>query len=236
MLLSPPSHLGYPLPSGFSIVQNVPLPSCSVLRSLQGQIRVPKPPGASGGSLLTPGCLLAGLPSPLSRWASYNLFVQILTFRTQDSPPGHCPTSLAPHATSSATIAPAPFVQGKGAVSSTSPWPTFWASPRNGSLWLTPRPGCCHLSHPTHCPPQKGGRCQGHHPNSALPSTVTPKTSGGKEAENKVTLQPLASLGVGIGSLGLQESRLQQHSSQRHQTTQQPVHPFHNGPPSPSLD
>lgn len=68
-------------------------------------------------------------------------------------PSGHCPTSRAPHATSSATIAPAPFVQGKGAVSLTSPWPTFWASPRDGSLWLTPRPGCCHLSHPTHCPP-----------------------------------------------------------------------------------
>lgn len=49
-------------------------------------------------------------------------------------------------------------------------------------------------------------------------------------------LQPLAFLGVGVGSLGLQESRLQQHSSQRHQTTQQPVHPFHNEPPSPSLD
>lgn len=56
MLLSPPSHLGYPLPSsGFSIVQNVPLPSRSVLRSLQGQARVPRPPGASSGSLLTPG-------------------------------------------------------------------------------------------------------------------------------------------------------------------------------------
>lgn len=153
VLLSPPSHLGYPLPSGFSIVQNVPLPSCSVLRSLQGQVRVSKPPGTSSGSLLTPGCLLAGLPSPLSGRASYNLSVQILTFRTQDSPPGHCPTSRAPHATSSATIAPAPFVQGKGAISLTSPWPTFRASPRDGSLWLTPRPGCCHLSHPTHCPP-----------------------------------------------------------------------------------
>lgn len=55
MLLSPPSHLGYPLPSGFSIVQNVPLPSRSVLRSLQGQVRVPKTPGASSRSLLTPG-------------------------------------------------------------------------------------------------------------------------------------------------------------------------------------
>ena len=56
VLLSPPSHLGYPLPSsGFSIVQNVPLPSRSVLRSLQGQARVPRPPGASSGSLLTPG-------------------------------------------------------------------------------------------------------------------------------------------------------------------------------------
>lgn len=98
VLLSPPSHLGYPLPSsGFSIVQNVPLPSRSVLRSLQGQARVPRPPGASSGSLLTPECLLAGLPSPLSRWASYNLFVPILTFRTQDSPPGHCPSFYQLH-------------------------------------------------------------------------------------------------------------------------------------------
>lgn len=183
MLLSPPSHLGYPLPSsGFSIVQNVPLPSRSVLRSLQGQARVPRPPGASSGSLLTPECLLAGLPSPLSRWASYNLFVPILTFRTQDSPPGHCPSFYQLH-----HYCTCPICAGERAMSLTSPWPASWASPRERSLWPTPRPGCCHLSHPTHCPPQKGCGCRGHHPNNALlPSTVTPNKSRDKEAENRV--------------------------------------------------
>lgn len=97
VLLSPPSHLGYPLPSGFSIVQNVPLPSRLVLRSLQGQVRVLKLPGASSGSPTDPrDASWLDYPPPLSRRASYNLFVLILTFRTQDSPPGHCPTSRAP--------------------------------------------------------------------------------------------------------------------------------------------
>lgn len=55
MLLSPPSHLGYPLPSGFSIVQNAPLPFHSVRGSLQGQGRVPRPSEVSCRGPATPG-------------------------------------------------------------------------------------------------------------------------------------------------------------------------------------
>lgn len=114
--------------------------------------------------------------------ASYNLFVPILTFRTQDSPPGHCPSFYQLH-----RYCTCPICAGERAVSLTSPWPASWASPRERSLWPTPRPGCCHLSHPTHCPPQKGCGCRGHHPNNALlPSTVTPNKSRDKEAENRV--------------------------------------------------
>lgn len=45
----------------------------------------------------------------------------------------------------------------------------------------------------------------------------------GAGAEYRVILQPPGFSGVEVGSLGLQESRPQQHSFQRHQTTQQPV-------------
>lgn len=77
----------------------------------------------------------------------------------------------------------------------------------------------------------------GHHPNHALlSSTVTPNKSRGKEAENRVISTAPWLFWGGMGSLGLQESRLQQHSSQRHQMTHQPVHPSHTWATPPSLD
>lgn len=134
VLLSPPSHLGHPLPSGFSNVQNAPLPTHSVLGGPHDQSMVPRPPGASGGSLLTPGMPFVWTTLSTKKWASYNLLARTLTSRNQDSPRGHCPTSWAPHVTNSTTIAPAPFVQGEGVVSLTSPSPPPGPPPGKGAF------------------------------------------------------------------------------------------------------
>lgn len=87
VLLSPPSHLGYPLPSsGFSIVQNVPLPSRSVLRSLQGQARVPRTPGASSGSLLTPGMPLGWITLSIEQMGLIQSFCPVPNLQDPGQP------------------------------------------------------------------------------------------------------------------------------------------------------
>lgn len=90
--------------------------------------------GLPGGSLLTPGMPFVWTTLSTKKWASYNLLARTLTSRNQDSPRGHCPTSWAPHVTNSTTIAPAPFVQGEGVVSLTSPSPPPGTPPGKGAF------------------------------------------------------------------------------------------------------
>lgn len=107
----------------------------------------PNHQGLPVGVLLTPGMPLGWITLSTEQTGLIQSFCPDPNLQDPGQPPRPLPTSRAPHVTSSATIAPAPFVQGKGTVSLTSPWPTFWASPRDGSLWPTPRPSRCHLSH-----------------------------------------------------------------------------------------
>lgn len=163
-------------------MQNASLPFHPVLRGLQDQSKMPRPPGASGkGSPLTPGM------SPVWTTLSTKHMGLIQSCQNpdlQDSghPRGHCPTSWAPHVTNSITIAPAPFVQGEGAVSLTSPSPLPGPPPGKGAFGQPLDLVAATPAHSTPCPPQKGCVCRGHQPNNALlSSTVTPRQVRGKE-------------------------------------------------------
>lgn len=61
-------------------------------------------------------------------------------------PGSHCPTSRAPHVNQLHHYCTCPVCAGGRGCLFNKPRPTSWASPRERSLWLTPRPGCCHPS------------------------------------------------------------------------------------------
>lgn len=136
----PSQPSGPPLPSGFSIVQNASPPFHPVLRGLQDRSRMPRPPGASGESPLTPG-----MPPVWTTLSTKQMGLIQSSCKDPDlqDPGSHCPTSRAPHVNQLHRYCTCPVCAGGRGCLFNKPQPTSWASPRERSLWLTPRPGCC---------------------------------------------------------------------------------------------
>lgn len=145
MLLGPPSHPGYPFLLASPLCKMLLFPSTSAQGSARpDRARCPGHQGLLGRSPLTPR-----MP-PVWTTLSTKQMGLVQSCQNPDlqdpgNPWGHCPISWAPHVTNTTAIAPAPFVQGEGAVSLTSPSPLL-GSPRERSLWPSPRPGCYHPS------------------------------------------------------------------------------------------
>lgn len=223
---SPRPPPGPPLPSGFSIVQNASLPVRPGLGGLRGQSWMPRPPGASGGSPRT----TAGMPPVWTTLSTKQM--GLLQSSRQDpdlqDPGSRRPTSRAPCVNPLHRYCTCPGCAGgrRGCLLN-KPQPTSGASPRESSLWLTPRPGCCHPSPAYPCPPQKS--CVGWATSLTMlsfPALFLEAELGARSGGQDNSSAPWLFWGGGGGLWGLQESRPQQHSSQRHRTTQQPVPTF----------
>lgn len=155
VLLSPPSHLGHPLPSGFSNVQNAPLPTHSVLGGPQDQSMVPRPPGASGGQSTDPRNAFC-LDHPLHQEMG---LIQSSCQNPDLQEPGQ-PSRPLPHQLGTSCYqlhhyCTCPICAGGRGCLFNKPQPTSWDSPRERSLWPTPRPGTVAATpaHSTLCPP-----------------------------------------------------------------------------------
>lgn len=153
MLLSPPSHLGHPLPSGFSIVQNAPLPFHSVLRGLQDQGSVPRPPGASGGRPLTPG-----MPPVWTTLSTKQMGLIQSSCQNPDlQDPGQS-SRQPPHQLGTSYYqlhhyCTCPVCAGGRGYLFNKPQPTSWASPREGAFGQPLDLVAATPAHSTPCPP-----------------------------------------------------------------------------------
>ena len=145
VLLSPPGHLGHSLPSGFSIVQSAPLPFHLVLRGLQDQGRVPRPPGASKGSLPTPG-----MPPVWTTLSTKQMgriqSCQNLELQDPGQPSKPLTHQLGNSCYQLLQYCTCPVCAGGRGCLFNQPQPASWASQRERSLWPIPGPGCCHPS------------------------------------------------------------------------------------------
>lgn len=106
--------------------------------------------GFWGGSPLTPG-----MPPVWTTLSTKQMGLIQSSCQNPDlqDPGGHCLTSRAPHVTNSITIAPAPFVQGEGAVSLTSPGPLPGPPPGKGAFGQPLDLVAATPAHSTPCPP-----------------------------------------------------------------------------------
>lgn len=153
VLLSPPSHLGYPFLLAFPLCKMLLCPSTQCSGVSKTKARCPGHQGLLGrGGPLTPG--MPPVWNTLST-KQMGLIQSCQNPHLQDPghPRGHCPTSWAPHVTNSITIAPAPFVQGEGAVSLTSPSPLPGPPPGKGAFGQPLDLVAATPAHSTPCPP-----------------------------------------------------------------------------------
>lgn len=148
-----------------------PSARCSgVSRARAGCLGLQELPG--GGVHQPQDGLLAGPPSPPSKWASYNLPARILT--------------SSPHLPAGHLLSPAPLLHPPRLCRGEGPSPEqapahFWASPRERSLWPTPRPGCRHPG--PWCPPALQGRAAdaGGPAEQCSPAGTVPPSQRGEE-------------------------------------------------------